>query len=275
MKLKKLLPSAGFTSIAAIATPLVTSCANKGTEVVWNKGQDAPTTDVQDTQFASWEDATQAYFDAIDNDYMILSIDSVLDAIAYGEKLYLNTHKVTSRTDSVNKDKHTISTHTTITGKSLINESVEYTYTFEAKNVEYIIAPNYTFETKNVGYIIAPNLMTINDPITSHVFFQPLLVYEVDVAHRLYDPADPASEEFTKAVEVIMDHAHELYQDTNWYFYSSIETNGEFSSQRVDHTNVCEYAYEAIYDYSLALFDDFTILSQYFKEVSIVPEGEN
>lgn len=267
MKLKKILPLAGLTSIAAIVAPLVTSCANKGTELIWNKGEEEPTPPhAAVTKFASWETATQAYFDAIDNDHMILSIDSVLDAIAYGDKLGLNTRKVTSRTDSVDKEEHTISTRTTIIGKLKEDLTIEYTYTFETKNVEYVVVPNYQFN---------------NDTLTSHVFFQPLLVYEVDVAHRLYQEylseEDPAKrteilEDFTQAIEVIMDHVYELHQDKNWYFYSSTETDGEFASQRVDYSNVSEYAYEAVYDYTLLLFDDFTILSQYFKDVEV---GEN
>ena len=262
MKLKKLLPLAGMTGVAAIAAPLVTSCAQKGTEVVWTRGDTPPSVgEPTETTFNSAKEATQAYFGAIDKDKTLLSKDIILSNLDYlTDELFESITKTSVRTDKVDKDELKVSYVNKIEGNMYISsygtDTVKGIAEYEAKNVEFCIDKGVVISTEDYPIL------------TDYNYFQPKLAQKVRyVYYLLNNPViEPTPQEISDAAQDLMDYAQALSKDNSWYFYYSEDTEVLKTTQRIDASNVYEYAYQAVYEYNMTL-TGFLNLSTYFENV--------
>lgn len=163
MKLKKLLPLAGLTGIAAVAAPLVTSCAQKGTAITWELGDDEIVLEsLEDgVDFKNETKMLEGYLSAIENDRTIMSKD-IVKSVCNKFNPTANDEQLTSvsiRTDKIDVAKHLVSIHGSVEVKTSTDGGKPSLLTTEwtMKNMEYVC--QHTENDKTTQFI--PKLFSL------------------------------------------------------------------------------------------------------------------
>lgn len=222
MKLKKLLPLAGLTGIAAVAAPLVTSCAEKGTTITWESGDDPIVLNpvaAADVVFKDETKMLEGYLSAINTDKTIMSKDIIKVLVAKFADLPegdIKLNFISVRTDNVDVEKHLVTTRASIEIKEPGIDGAKstlYNVEWTIKNMEYV---GVFDEDAGKGAIFKPKLCAVT-PEDSSLPTQEWFDYLVELSKDekwSFDMTQSSS--LGTTIELHLNHSNIGDLPTNW-----------------------------------------------------------